>query len=154
MADAWDGNQPAIRHRRDHLRKIGVRDPRVLFTPDDEVWMPDIRHAPRQLVAFPLEVEVERRPDPDSLRDAEGLLQVSFEERLDLTQAGTELRHGIRCQTLRNEQRGCGSRHHGARDVLARHHRAKQADLLVVEGQSERGYGIQRQYPSESLRLL
>ena len=154
MADAWDGNQPAIRHRRDHRRKIGVRDPRVLFAPDDEVRMPDFRHAPRQLVAFPLEIEVERRPDPDSFRDSKRLRQDSFEEGLDLIQTGTELRHGIRCQALRNEQRGRGSRHHGARDVLVRHHRAKQANLLVVEGQSERGYGIQRQYPSESLRLL
>ena len=117
MTHAGDGNQPAIRHRR----KIGVRDPRVLLTPDDEVRMPDVRHAQRQLVAFPLEIEVERRADPDSLRDAKRLRQDSFEEGLDLTQADPELRYGIRRQALRNEQRGCCSRNHGARDVLAHH---------------------------------
>ena len=74
--------------------------------------------------------------------------------RLDLAQAGTELRYGVRRQALRVKQRGCCRCHHSPRDVPARHHRAKQPNLFVVEGQSKRGYGIQRQHPAKSLRLL
>ena len=86
MADTGDVNQPAIRHCREHRR----------ITPDDKVPMPDVRHAQRQLVAFPLEVEVERRPIQTPSETAK--VRVRIHSKKDwMPMLTSEARRGPRC---------------------------------------------------------
>jgi hypothetical protein len=65
--------------------------------------MPDLRHAPLQLAALPLQIQVESGSQPDSLRDAKCLLQNTFVEILELAEPLTKARPRIWRETLRLE---------------------------------------------------
>src|ERR1700694_3799387 len=95
--------------------------------------MPNLRHVPFQVAALPLQIEVERRTEPNSLRHTERLLQNAFVERLNFAEALPEPRHGIRRKALGYEERRRGCSHHRPRPPPARHHKAEQADLVSIE---------------------
>ncbi|WP_190241702.1 hypothetical protein [Bradyrhizobium algeriense] len=116
--------------------------------------MPDLRHAPFQVTALPLQIEVERRPEPDALGHTECLLQDAFVERLDLSEALAKARHGIWRKALGDEQRGRGGGHDRTRQLPAPHHLAKQIGLLGIEGHAQRRNRIQREHPAKAFGLL
>src|SRR5258705_9733688 len=95
--------------------------------------MPDLRHAPFQVAVLPLQIEVEGRTEPDALGHTECLLEDAFVEGLDLSEALAKARLGVWRKALGDEQRGRGGGHDLARQLPARHHRAKPVDLLGIE---------------------
>src|SRR5260370_15485708 len=103
MSDPGDGTESTVRHRRCHRRKIRRGDPAILPPPKHQVGMPDLRHPPLQLAALPLQIQVERRTEPDALGNTECLFQYAFVENLDLAEALPKPRHHIWRVTLRNE---------------------------------------------------
>jgi hypothetical protein len=111
--------------------------------------MPDLRHGSFQVAAFSLKVEIEWRTEPDALGHPECLLQKALVERLELRQAFAKARHGVWRKAFGNEQRDRSGGHDRARHLPARHHQAKQVDLLGIERHAQRRDRIQRKHPSK-----
>src|SRR5580692_4636247 len=93
------------------------------------------------------------RAEPDALRHAKRLFQQSFVEGLKLADAFAKARHGIWSKALWHKQCDRGRGHDCTRDLAAEHHRAKETNLVRVEGHSERSNWIEREYPSEAFWL-